>query len=45
MLSEHLSRNSTRELLDKVHNPTSPGDFDLQEDDDGVSKFQSEEFN
>lgn len=44
MLSEHLSRNSTRELLDKVHNPTSPGDFDLQEDDDGVSKFQSEEF-
>lgn len=36
VLSDHLSRNSTRELLDRVHNPTSPGDFDLQEDDDGV---------
>ncbi|XP_061172597.1 mitogen-activated protein kinase kinase kinase kinase 3-like isoform X4 [Saccostrea echinata] len=33
--SEFLSRNSTRELLDKARNP-SAGDFDFTEDDDGV---------
>ncbi|XP_078313219.1 mitogen-activated protein kinase kinase kinase kinase 5-like isoform X5 [Crassostrea virginica] len=33
--SELLSRNSTRELLDRVHNPIPAGDFDLQEDEDG----------
>ncbi|XP_048731885.1 mitogen-activated protein kinase kinase kinase kinase 5-like isoform X2 [Ostrea edulis] len=32
---EYLSRNSTRELLEKAHNP-SAGDFDFTEDEDGV---------